>query len=110
MKNEDELLDMEDDIGSIKNKLGILNYVIDKHENAHIIVDPEICKKCPHHLCISGCPTRCFNFFKMENGKSNMVFTYEDCIECGTCDIMCDQGAISWDHPKGSFGIQYEHG
>jgi len=100
--------DMEDDVGPIKDKLGVLTYVTDEEDLAHIKVNGEICSNCPHHLCISGCPVRCFNFFEKEGGKVEMVFNYEDCVECGTCDIMCDQGAVSWNHPRGSFGIQYE--
>ncbi len=101
--------DMDDDIGPIKNKLGVLNYNIDDETHAHIKVNTEVCEKCPHHLCISGCPVRCFNFMEVD-GEVKMVFQYEDCVECGTCDIMCDQGAVSWHNPRGSFGIQYEMG
>jgi ferredoxin like protein len=39
-----------------------------------------------------------------------MKFQYEDCVECGTCYIMCDQGAVSWNHPRGGFGITYSQG
>ena len=101
--------DMEEDTGPIKNKLGVLTYKTDSEENAHIVVDGTICETCPHHLCISGCPVRCFNFFEID-GKPTMVFQYEDCVECGTCDIMCDQGAVSWNLPRGSFGVAYEEG
>lgn len=101
--------DMDDDIGPIKNKLGVLTFKIDEEAHAHIIVNTDICDTCPHHLCISGCPTRCYNFMEVK-GKIKMVFQYEDCVECGTCDIMCDQDAITWNHPRGSFGVKYEQG
>lgn len=101
--------DMNDDIGPIKNKLGVVEWKTDEEKFAHIKVDADICNQCPHHLCIAGCPTRCFNFMEVD-GKVQMVFQYEDCVECGTCDIMCDQGAVSWEHPRGSFGVNYQQG
>lgn len=93
----------------IKNKLGVTTWNNDKHDNAHITVKPEICAKCPHQLCITGCPTECFKFYKVE-GVEKMKFQYEDCVECGACDIMCDQGSVSWTNPRGTYGVQYNHG
>lgn len=89
----------------IKNMLGVTDWVTDAHENAHITVDPEICAKCPHHLCIAGCPTKCFTFY-----EETMVFQYEDCIECGACSIMCDQGSVQWNNPRGTYGVKYNQG
>ncbi|MDH5401592.1 MAG: 4Fe-4S dicluster domain-containing protein [Candidatus Heimdallarchaeota archaeon] len=89
----------------IKNKIGVTSWETDSHENAHIVVNGNICKNCPHHLCIAGCPTECFKFYENE-----MVFQYEDCVECGTCDIMCDQGAVSWNNPRGTYGVKYSQG
>ena len=89
----------------IKNKLGYVTYVTDGEEFAHIRIDPEICKNCPHHLCMSGCPTRCFELI-----DGVMQFQYEDCVECGTCFLMCDQGSVSWSHPRGTYGVKYEQG
>ena len=89
----------------IKNKLGITTWVNDAHENAHITIDTNICDKCPHQMCIAGCPTRCFTIY---NGK--MTFQFEDCVECGTCDIMCDQGSVNWSNPRGSYGVKYSQG
>ena len=97
-KTEIEIID-------IKNKLDITYWITDSHDNAHITVDPDICDNCPHHLCIAGCPTRCFVFY-----NDRMVFQYEDCVECGTCSMMCDQGSVVWNNPRGSFGVKYSSG
>lgn len=96
---------MEEKVLDIKNKIGVTDWVTDAHEHAHIIVDGEICKQCPHQLCIAGCPTECFKFI---NGE--MKFIYEDCVECGTCAIMCDQGAVDWNYPRGTYGVKYNLG
>ncbi len=89
----------------IKNKLGKVTYVTDAEHNSHITIDPNICRDCPHHMCIYGCPTRCYNLIDGE-----IKFQYEDCVECGTCFIMCDQGSVSWTNPRGSFGVKYRIG
>src|SRR5687768_18225403 len=36
----------------------------------------------PYTTLFRSCPAKCFEF---QNGR--MQFTYEDCVECGTCDI-----------------------
>ncbi|MFW9855308.1 MAG: ferredoxin family protein [Candidatus Thorarchaeota archaeon] len=89
----------------VQDKLGSVPYVTDSEENAHITVQPDICRKCPHHLCIAGCPAGCFTFIDGE-----MVFRYEDCVECGTCFLQCDQGSVTWNNPRGSFGVKYYTG
>ncbi len=89
----------------IKNKLGVTTWVTDSHDRAHITVEPDICRKCPHQLCIAGCPTKCFTFY-----DDLMVFQYEDCVECGTCSIMCDQGSVTWNNPRGTYGVKYNQG
>jgi ferredoxin like protein len=39
-----------------------------------------------------------------------MQFTYEDCVECGTCDIVCTPGSVIWHHPRGNYGVNYKYG
>jgi ferredoxin like protein len=31
-------------------------------------------------------------------------------LECGSCRIICPQGAIRWVYPRGGFGICYQYG
>jgi len=85
---------------TIDDKLALDLYHVDK--DAHIKVDQEICNKCPHRACLHICPVE---NYKLEEGK--VVFSWEGCLECGTCRIVCDQGAIEWDYPKGGYGISY---
>ena len=92
----------------VKNGLGLIGYNVDEHEYAHIIVETSKCNDCSHMMCVWGCPAQCYNF--REQGLEEMKFQYEDCVECGTCYIMCDQGAVSWNHPRGGFGITYSQG
>jgi ferredoxin like protein len=88
----------------IKERLGTLKYDVDK-EYAHITVDEKICEKCPHHFCVMACPVQCYT---LQNGK--LIFNYEDCVECGTCSIACDQGSVTWHYPKAGKGVIYKFG
>ncbi len=67
----------------VKNKLGTLEYIKDAHENAHIVLNPEICRDCPHHMCYWGCPAKCFTIV-----DGQVIFQYEDCVECGSTSFL----------------------
>jgi ferredoxin like protein len=89
----------------IKARLGATKFVTDAEEHAHITVDPDICATCPHHWCINSCPAQCFEFV-----AGRMKFTYEDCVECGTCDIVCTPRSVQWYNPRGNYGVNYKYG
>ena len=89
----------------VKARLGTTKFVTDAHEYQHITVDPEICETCPHTMCVNSCPAKCFEFV-----NERMQFTYEDCVECGTCDIVCTPGSVKWHNPRASFGVNNRYG
>ena len=89
----------------IKRRLGTLRFQTDSPDRAHITVKPEICGRCPHSLCTFVCPAQCY-----ERIEGKLVFRYEDCVECGACDIACDQGSVTWKLPRGPFGVRYTFG
>ena len=89
----------------IKTMLGTTSYNFDAHEYAHITIDQSICKTCPHFMCMYGCPAGCFSL-----NEGVMQFQYEDCVECGTCDIMCTPGSVKWNNPRGTYGVKYKYG
>lgn len=74
------------------------------HTDAHIRVKKELCQACPHKGCTFSCPARCYQWNKERN---TVDFAYEACLECGTCLIICDQGALDWNYPKGGFGVRF---
>ena len=92
----------------IMAKLGTTTYNFDTHEYAHIEVEGEICKGCDHQMCIWGCPADCY--VSMPKKKIPVHFNYENCVECGTCFVMCDQGAVKWSYPRGTYGVKYKQG
>jgi ferredoxin like protein len=86
---------------NIDDKLALNLFHVDK--DPHIQIDPEICRRCPHKLCTRVCPVE--NYTLDDDG--NVVFSWEGCLECGTCRIVCDQGALDWSYPRGGYGISY---
>ncbi|MEM0128682.1 MAG: 4Fe-4S dicluster domain-containing protein [Thermoplasmata archaeon] len=97
----------EEPIGpiDIKRRLGTLRYTTDAKERAHITVQPAICAACPHSRCTIVCPAKCY-----ERIEGRLVFRYEDCVECGACDIACDRGSVRWTFPRGGYGVRYAFG
>ena len=95
-----------------KNVLGTTEYKVDESVNAHIVVDYSICALCPHQNCVWGCPVQCYTMLDKPQTENNspILFQYEDCVECGTCFIQCDQGSVKWSNPRGSFGVKYKYG
>lgn len=89
-----------------KTRLGTTNFNTDSEEHAHITIDKKLCAKCSHHMCMYGCPAECYTLG--EDGV--MQFQYEDCVECGTCDLMCDRDSVKWNLPRGGFGVVYLYG
>jgi len=87
---------------NIDDKLALNLFHVDK--DPHIKVDQEICRQCPHKLCTRVCPVENYT---LDGDSDNVVFAWEGCLECGTCRIVCDQGAITWEYPRGGFGISY---
>ncbi len=90
-------------MSNIENKLAVNKYDIDRE--VHIKVSEELCRQCSLRSCLYVCPAGCF---KLSEGS--LIFSYEGCLECGSCRISCDKGAIDWTLPRAGFGICYEYG
>ncbi|MCK4646986.1 MAG: 4Fe-4S dicluster domain-containing protein [Candidatus Aminicenantes bacterium] len=88
---------------SIEDKLAVNKYDIDKE--VHIKIYEEICKECDEYSCVYACPADCFKLW-----EDHITFSYEGCLECGSCQIVCDKDAIDWTLPRAGFGICYEYG
>lgn len=88
---------------SIEDKLSVNKYDIDK--DIHIRVHEDKCEQCERHPCLYTCPADCF---KLKEG--HITFSYEGCLECGSCKLICDEEAIDWILPRAGFGICYQYG
>ena len=88
---------------SVEDKLAVNKYDIDR--DVHIKVNADICQTCDINHCLYVCPADCFKLV-----EGHITFSYEGCLECGSCRILCDKGAIEWNLPRPGFGICYEYG
>ncbi|KJS31221.1 MAG: hypothetical protein VR64_12280 [Desulfatitalea sp. BRH_c12] len=89
---------------SIDDKLLRIRFVVDSG-TPHIIVDTTRCAGCSEKPCLFACPVQCY---KMESHA--LVFNWENCVECGTCRIVCPGGAVNWNYPRGGFGVCFRFG
>jgi ferredoxin like protein len=91
----------------LEKKLSINSYSVDP-ARAHIrIIDHHVCLQCERQQCINCCPAACY----APQPDGTVLFSYEGCVECGTCRIVCNEfGNIEWTYPRGGFGIQYRFG
>lgn len=88
---------------SIEDKLAVNKYDIDS--DVHIKINDAICQICNSHYCLYACPADCYKLL-----EGHITFSYEGCLECGSCRIACDKGAVDWLLPRPGFGICYEYG
>ena len=89
---------------SIEEKLFKTRFVIDSM-NAHIRINKSLCLNCQERPCLTSCPVQCY---KLEKGE--ILFTWENCVECGTCRIVCPLKSVEWNFPRGGFGVCYRFG
>ncbi|HVT69584.1 MAG TPA: 4Fe-4S dicluster domain-containing protein [Trebonia sp.] len=70
----------------------------------HITVDGDACRGCTTQACVTACPADLF----VPTSDGGMLFNYEQCFECGTCYMVCnEQGAITWTYPTGGYGVVF---
>lgn len=71
----------------------------------HITLNEDICNsRCKIRFCTFICPAGCFVF---DEDQNKVVFSFEGCLECGTCRIACDEKALDWNHPEGGYGVVF---
>lgn len=92
---------------SLDDRLGLDKYEIDE-AHSHITVDQSRCRVCRLQPCLTVCPASVYVMVENE-----VVARYENCLECGTCQVACDtggEGGITWTPPQGGFGIVFRYG
>lgn len=89
---------------SIEEKLVRTRFLINSG-HPHLRLDAAKCRDCDKYYCISVCPADCYR-----KDKNGVVVSWENCMECGSCRIVCPYAAIEWNYPEGGFGICYRFG
>ncbi|MFH1421600.1 MAG: 4Fe-4S dicluster domain-containing protein [Planctomycetota bacterium] len=90
---------------SLPDKLATIKFKVAKEP--HIKLDSEKCEKCINKPCVSVCPAGNYQISE-ENRK--VILSWESCLECGSCVLVCPYEAIEWQYPTGGFGISYSQG
>ena len=71
----------------------------------HIVLDPAICATCPiQRICIPVCPA---GNYRLDEAANQVNVSTDSCMECGACRIACTAGAVTWNWPRGGFGVCY---
>lgn len=91
---------------TIEQLLGVDKFTVDEEE-AHIVLDKAICRQCRPKPCTWACPA---HLYVEKDGE--VSFDYAGCLECGTCRVVCPRAseAISWNYPRGGFGVGFRYG
>ncbi len=88
-------------------RLGLDKYEIDA-EQSHIQIDQAHCQTCELKPCLTVCPAAVYQLV-----EARVTARYENCLECGTCQLACDNGGnkgLTWRNPQGGFGIRFRYG
>ena len=91
----------------VEEKLYQNRYIVDENRPHIYIKDAAVCEKeCKTKPCTFCCPANCYT---LDAGEVTLVT--DGCLECGTCRVICqDNGNISWNYPRGGYGISYKFG
>ncbi|MHB8565959.1 MAG: ferredoxin family protein [Nitrososphaerales archaeon] len=95
---------------SVEEKLYLAKYKLDERPHL-VILDQDACAKC---AAVNGSPQPCMilcpaDVYKWENGKKNVV-SYDNCVECGACRIICPYTNIEWKYPRWGRGLSHRYG
>jgi len=95
---------------SVEEKLYLAKYRLDERPHL-VVIDQNVCQKCAQ---INGSPQPCMilcpaDVYKWEDGKKNVV-SYDNCVECGACRIICPYVNIEWKFPRWGRGLSHRYG
>lgn len=92
---------------TIEDKLYRTRFETDE-EFSHITVNDAVCRMCPDKPCLYVCPAGVYK--SNPNDRDLIVAQHENCLECGTCRVICVEEGIQWQFPNGGMGVKYRYG
>lgn len=72
---------------------------------SHIEVDQQAFRQDPDKAVLFICPAQ---VFKLNESDGTCIVNYEDCLECGTCQVA--RRYTTWRNPRGGYGVTYHFG
>lgn len=92
---------------NVDAKLGTLTYKVDHHTHIEIKAADTCAQKCSDKPCTTICPAQ---VYRWEEDQKKILVSFENCIECGACRMLCPFDNIQCHWPRGGFGVQYKFG
>ena len=90
----------------VEDKLYQNRYLVDAGR-PHIAVLPHDKPSAALVALTTVCPAKCYEM----NDKGQVEITPDGCMECGTCRVLCEaSGEITWEYPRGGYGVLYKFG
>ncbi len=83
-----------------------LKYYLDEQQPHIHIIEPEVCVDCNSKGCLYFCPVGAYR----EQADGHVQISYQACIECGSCRVMCPHSNVNWKLPRGGYGVAYKFG
>ncbi|MCL1916256.1 MAG: ferredoxin family protein [Desulfovibrionaceae bacterium] len=92
---------------NVEQKLSQNKFVVDEG-NPHIVTHQEKMDPAAVKALTMVCPAGLYT----QDDSGKLVFEVAGCLECGTCRVAMAHlpGALEWNHPRASFGVQFRYG
>ncbi len=91
---------------SIEDRLAVNEVRPDRVPHLEIR-DVSRCGACEARECTTVCPA---GTYRWSEEPARLVVSYENCLECGACRLVCPHANIAWRLPMGGRGICYRYG
>lgn len=93
---------------NVENKLFQNRYRVDAGRPHIQIKQPEICATdCTIQACTFICPASCYK----AEGNGTVTLIADGCLECGSCRVICtEHHNVSWEYPRGGYGVLFKFG
>ncbi|MFC1734936.1 ferredoxin family protein [Candidatus Hydrogenedentota bacterium] len=89
----------------LQAKLSTTKFI--KNGGPHLAVrDQGTCHSCILRPCENVCPAGTYCYAEDEG----LAVAHENCLECGSCKIVCEFDNIDWNYPPGGHGVDYHQG
>ena len=87
----------------IEERLFLNRFNVD--DKNHLVVDTSKCLECANKPCTTVCPVDDYNW---DDGK--LIVSYEGCVECFACEVVCPFNKIKVTYPPGGKGVSFRFG
>ncbi len=96
----------EEDVENVSLEDRLYSVKYEDPGDSHLDVQvPGICaERCRTNDCMKACPADVWR----ESEDGTPLIAYENCLECGTCRIVCGQNNVIWTYPENGSGVTYK--